>query len=123
MGTIGRFMALLLCISQLLVGCFSSETIRPDGNEREAIFSKSIKRVVTKDGTEYRFDKPPTVAEEIITGEAKIRVPGGIVTKHVNIPVSDVDEALVSETNWTWTGLLIGFVAFWVAGIIVCQPR
>lgn len=97
-------------------GCYTSSVIEPRREDANIALWKmarhNIMYVVTKDSTEYRFDKPPAVDAESIVGEAKIRVTEGIMTKPVSIPLSDVEEVCVQEFSWTWTtvSILLGLL-------------
>jgi len=96
-----------LCIfSTCLAGCYSSSLIDP-ANERDRVYSDKIDYVVTYDGTKYEFSSPPSIVNDTIIGDVKVKVPGGTITKQVSIPISDVTRVGVSKFNATSTVLLI----------------
>jgi hypothetical protein len=84
------------CIfSTFLLGCYSSSVIDPMGAEREEIYTGPIQFIVTKDGTEYEFKRPPAIVNDAIVGAAEIGGSDAVIEQHVSIPTSEV--AYVSQ--------------------------
>ena len=110
------------CIfSVLFVGCYSSTMIEPRGDEREemyALYAKTIRKVVTKEGTTYLFgktslfrDEPTTIANDSIVGYSD--------GKRVSIPFPEVSEVYVREFRPVMTVVaVLGGVGI-VVGLIV----
>ena len=118
-----RPVAWLLVFSLSMVGCYTSTAVRP-ALEEENVFLFKISRnditsVVTTDGIEYTFEKPPDVDENLIVGEAKVRVTEGFLATRAAIPLSEVSEVSVKEINATLTTVSIVFGIVMLAGIIV----
>jgi hypothetical protein len=63
--------------------------------------------VVTYDGTKYEFTSPPSIVNDTIIGDVKVKVPGGTMTKQVSVLISDVTRVGVSKFNATSTVLLV----------------
>jgi hypothetical protein len=56
-----------LCIfSTLLIGCYSSALIDPNGTERKKVYKGEIEYVIMLDGTKQIFSTPPTVKDSVI---------------------------------------------------------
>jgi len=106
MDMMSRIIAWLCVFSTLLTGCYSSSLIDP-ANERDRVYSDRIDYVVTYDGTKYEFSSPPSIVNDTIIGDVKIKVPGGTMTKQVSVLISDVTRVGVSKFNATSTVLLV----------------
>jgi hypothetical protein len=90
MNTTVKLIAWTGIFSILFMGCYTASMIDPNGAEKEKIYSGQIKYVVTKDGTQYEFKRPPTVVKDAIVGEAETRVDDALVVRRVSIPTFDV---------------------------------
>ena len=117
MKGVGKIVAWLCIFSTLFTGCYSSAMIDPTGEEKEKMYSGEIQVVITKQGTKYWFEKPPTIVNDAIVGEAKIYRSSGPVTEKVSIALSDVEQVKVEEFNAGQTYLLLGVVGLTLLGI------
>ena len=118
-----RPVAWLLVFSLCIAGCYPPTVVRP-ALEEENVFLFKISRnditsVVTTDGIAYMFEKPPDVDENLIVGEAKVRVTEGFLATRAAIPLSEVSEVSVKEINATLTTVSIVFGIVMISGIIV----
>ena len=68
MKGVGRVVAWTCIFSTLFMGCYSSVLIDPTGEEKEKMYSGEIQAVITKQGTKYWFEKPPTIVNDAIVG-------------------------------------------------------
>jgi hypothetical protein len=111
----GKIVAWLCICSTLLMACYSSVMVEPTGVDRKKIFSGAIDYVIMKDDTKYEFEMPPTIVKESIIGLVEARVNGGIVTKQVSLPLSDVMYVHISELHPVDTALaVVGIIALGV---------
>jgi hypothetical protein len=79
-----------LCIlSTLLMGCFGTVLVKPEGDDKERVCSNEIEYVITKDGRGYQFVSPPTIVNGAIIGEGRLN------RDKVSIHLSDA--ALIGE--------------------------
>lgn len=118
----GKAAAWLCIISSLHMGCYSSALIDPAGNEKDKVYTDTIKMVITKDGTKYEFVETPTIASNAVVGTVNVRLSEGIMKKQVTIPLSDIERAEVSEFSASKTILLgvgiAAIVAFIYAAVL-----
>ena len=121
MKTVNRFVAWICLFSTTVMGCYTTSLIEPTGNERQRIERGEIIRVVMKDGTRYKFDKPAILVEGAIIGQTEIKQSDGeYSSREVSLPITDVAEVHLSEHDGVKTAVL-GRVIFAVvvAGAIV----
>ena len=114
----GKTVMLIGVFSILLTGCYSSTMIDPRGDEQEKMYTKTIKKVVTKEGTTYLFgksslfrDEPTTIVKDSIVGYSD--------GKRVSLPLSEASEVYVMEFQPVMTavavlggvGIVVGLIA------------
>lgn len=92
--------------------------IRPEGDDKERVYSREIEYVIAKNGTVFIFDIPPVVVNDSIVGVAKVQSVKGALTDKVTIPLADVSKVSLKKTNRPYIviGVLAG--AFLVVAII-----
>jgi hypothetical protein len=66
MGKASKGVAWLCIFSALLIGCYSSALIDPNGTQRTKIYKGEIEYVIMQDGTKQVFSTPPTVKDSVI---------------------------------------------------------
>jgi hypothetical protein len=120
MKTMAQIVAWLCIFSTFFMGCYGSAMIDPTGDEKEKIYSGTIESVVTKDGTEYKFDKAPAIVKDAVVGEVVIGDWdwGHPIIKQVSIPLSNVAEVSVSEIS-TWRTVVAGSLGLGIVGYIL----
>jgi hypothetical protein len=72
----------------ILTGCYSSEVVKPNGEEKESLSSAEMEWVVLTDGSRFDFPTPPTFGEDSIRWKAY---------QSVSIPLADVTYKHVVE--------------------------
>ena len=113
----------VLMLAMQISGCYTSSLIDP--GQRDApdatrkLYRNRIQFVQMKDGTEYRFDKPPYLFADAIVGEAKIRVPEGVMTQQVTIPLRGVAVVGVKEMDWTATAVVVTVLGIVTGALII----
>ena len=83
MKTTGNVVAWPCIFSTLLVGCYYSALIDPNGAERDNINSDKIEYLIMKDSTKLGFDTPLSMSDSTLTYQRR---------EPVSIPMSDVLE-------------------------------
>ena len=112
MNMTAKLVAWACIFSILITGCYNSVMVEPTGEGKEKIYSDRVSCVITKDGTEYEFEKAPTIVNDTIVGEVKIPMEPGFTRKEVSIPLSNVAEVYVKEPNPVATIFLVpGIIA------------
>lgn len=117
MGTSRKLVVHFCIISILFMGCSGSVLIDPTGPDRDKIYSKDITQVITSDSTKYTFDVPPVIVNDSIVGGVKVPVAGGMMIKHVTIPISEVAEVSVSEVDTMAT--VLGIIATVLTVVVI----
>ncbi len=82
--------------------------------------SGNIEWVVTKEGTEYRFEKSPAIVNGAIVGKPK--TPEFVPSK-ITVPLSQVRDACVSEFLPVETAISVGLCATMVVAAIISIPN
>jgi hypothetical protein len=106
-----KFVAWVCICSTLFVGCYTWAMIDPTGEKKERIYEERIDYVLTRDSTEYEFDKPAKADSTAIVGE--------IDGKQVSIPLSGVSRVRVRPFSLTWTIVAAFFSSLGLLGLIV----
>jgi hypothetical protein len=114
-----------VCIfSTLLMGCYGTVLIDPTGSEKESIHAHDIKYVTLRDGTEYEFYNPPTIANDTLAGKGWYYGALWPESRQVALPMSHIAEITVSRYNpeltlWACVGVVV--VLGLAAGIVDAQ--
>ena len=82
--------------------------------------SGNIEWVVTKEGTEYRFEKSPAIVNGAIVGKPKN--PESVPSK-ITVPLAQVREACVSEFLPVETAVSVGLCVTMVVAAIISIPN
>jgi hypothetical protein len=72
----------------ILTGCYYSEVVRPNGEEKESLSSAELEWVVMTDGSRFDFATPPAVGKDSIRWKA---------FQSVSIPLADIAHKHVIE--------------------------
>ncbi len=102
MKATGKVIGWICIVSTLSGGCYSWAMVDPSGDNKERIYQDRIDYVLTRDSTEYEFDKPAKADSSAIVGE--------IDGKQVSIPLSEVSQVRVRPFNLALT-IVSGFLA------------
>jgi hypothetical protein len=101
MKRLATIVAWLCIFSILFVGCYSVVLVDPTDAENVRINSGNIEHVFTKDGKKYEFEKPPSVANDQLVGEATVTANTQVKQEETSVPLSDVAYIRKSDSGKT----------------------